>query len=309
MRTVIRRLSVDQFLDNGAAANTAVYWDLVRAVNDAGVSRVPSTEQEINLGPVTLRVLPITGLPEQNNNSVGILLEYGDFLALFTGDSEAEALNFWLDRGMPDVTLLKAAHHGSRNGVTPRWVDVTRPEVVIISVGSTNAFGHPDPWALRYYAAVSAQILRTDIHGDVTIIGHGDGSYDVQTSQGPMTHTAGPAITPLVSQSSPDPIEMIVVANPPGNDNYNLNGEYVIIRNNASEPVAIGSWTLCDAARHCFRFPDGSRLIDSVLVHTGTGPTGSRMFYAGFGRAVWNNNGDVATLVDQNGRVTARTEY
>jgi beta-lactamase superfamily II metal-dependent hydrolase len=132
----------------------------------------------IELGSVTLRVLPPPGWNRSTNDeSIGIIVEYGNFRALLTGDSEVDELNYFLELGIPDVTVLKAAHHGARNGVTPRWVDVTRPEVVVISCGRNNAYGHPDPWALQYYEAVATDILRTDQDGTVAVYGYRDGSY------------------------------------------------------------------------------------------------------------------------------------
>lgn len=78
-----------------------------------------------------LRILPPPGDGwSTNNRSVGILLEYGAFRALFTGYSEREERAWFLAQGIPGVTLLKAAHHGALNGVNPGWVQATRPEVV-----------------------------------------------------------------------------------------------------------------------------------------------------------------------------------
>ena len=34
---------------------------------------------------------------------------------------------------------------------------------------------------MRYYEAASDEIYRTDLDGDVTFMGHGDGSYEVLT--------------------------------------------------------------------------------------------------------------------------------
>ena len=98
---------------------------------------------------------------------------------MLTGDSEIEELNYFIDLGVPQVTVLKAAHHGSRNGVSPGWLSATKPEVIVISVGLGNPYGHPHDWALRYYAAAADAVYRTDLHGEVTIRGDADGTFDV----------------------------------------------------------------------------------------------------------------------------------
>jgi beta-lactamase superfamily II metal-dependent hydrolase len=176
---------VKQFMDNGVPHTTATYLALLQYLGKSSIRYRPFEEGSIQLGSVTLRVLPPpeSRLGTQNDNSIGILVEYGGFRALLTGDSETEEINHWLDRGVPDVTVLKAAHHGARDAVTPAWLAATRPEVVVISCGSGNSFGHPDPWALRYYSAVAKEIFRTDINGTVTVRGFLDGSYEIHVER------------------------------------------------------------------------------------------------------------------------------
>ena len=197
MAEVIRRFTVRYYMDNGLPHTTRTYGDLMWTLERSDVTYLQATERTIQLGSVTLRVLPpphlaAAGDPHldgrgrptgQNDQSVGILMEYCEFRALLTGDSEVDELHTFLERGVPTVTVLKAAHHGARNGVTPAWLAATRPRVVVISVGR-NSYGHPDPWAIRYYEAQGRQVYRTDLHGDVTIAGRSDGSYEVITTRG-----------------------------------------------------------------------------------------------------------------------------
>jgi competence protein ComEC len=133
------------------------------------------------IGDARITVFP-SSIPanqaDENNSSLGVLIERGKFRALLTGDSEAEELNAWMAAGViPDVDVLKAAHHGSRNGVTPGWLQVTKPEVVVISVGANNTYGHPDPWALRYYGANKRTVYRTDQDGTVIVSVDSMGRY------------------------------------------------------------------------------------------------------------------------------------
>jgi beta-lactamase superfamily II metal-dependent hydrolase len=118
----------------------------------------------------------------ENNSSLGVLVERGRFKALLTGDSQREELAAWLAaRKVPDVDVLKAAHHGSRNGVIPGWINATRPEVVVISVGAGNTYGHPEEEALRYYRSGGRMVLRTDRDGTVTIAVAPGGQYRIST--------------------------------------------------------------------------------------------------------------------------------
>lgn len=142
----------------------------------------------IQLGDAIITVFPSRLGPRasENNSSLAVLVERGTFKALLTGDSEYDAIKAWLQAGLiPDVDVLKAAHHGARNGVTPGWLLATRPEVVIISVGRKNSYGHPDPIALRYYAANNRTIWRTDQHGTIVVSVSPDGTYTVAAT-GPV---------------------------------------------------------------------------------------------------------------------------
>ncbi len=178
MEHVIRTIPVRYYMDNGLPHTTSTYINLMRTLNASDITYLEATARTISLGSVTLRVLPPPGWQEHNNNSVGLIVEYGDFKALLTGDSEVDELNYFLELGVPDVTVLKAGHHGSRNGVTPAWLSATKPEVVVISCSLNNQYGHPDAWALRYFEAVASEIYRTDWHGEVLIEGYRDGSYE-----------------------------------------------------------------------------------------------------------------------------------
>jgi len=87
-----------------------------------------------------------------------------------------------------------------------------------------------------------------------------------------------------------------------GNDNYNLNDEYVVIKNVGDVSVDLEGWTLKDEAEHTFVFP--SVTLDSgetVTVYSGSGVNSNTELYWGSSRAIWNNNGDTAFLYDADG--------
>jgi len=120
----------------------------------------------------------------QNNSSVGLLLEYGNFRALLTGDAEVLELRHWLaTERLPRVQVVKVSHHGSRNGTIPDLVDATRPEVAVISVGAANAYGHPWPATIELWSRAGAQVHRTDLEGTILILAHRDGSFRLGAEQ------------------------------------------------------------------------------------------------------------------------------
>lgn len=173
---------VRSYLDNGMPHNTAEYRELMDVVAWSGVARLEPVGRTIALGDVTLRVLPPwPDAQDQNDASIGLLLEYGAFRVLLTGDAERAALGHFLRLGVPAVTVLKASHHGALDGVSPGWVQATKPRVVVISVGAGNPYGHPDLMALRYFGLYADEVFRTDRDGTVLVTGRRDGSFDVTT--------------------------------------------------------------------------------------------------------------------------------
>lgn len=176
---------VRMYMDNGLPHTTATYRRVLFAAEiEPGLQYLEPTERTIRSGSVALRILPPPGLEaSQNNNSVGVLVEYGSFRALFTGDSEHRQIAHWLSEGkVARVTLLKAAHHGAWNGATLDWIKATSPQVVVISVGGRNSYGHPSPAIVQAWLAASARVYRTDVDGSVLITAGSDGKFTVQTS-------------------------------------------------------------------------------------------------------------------------------
>jgi beta-lactamase superfamily II metal-dependent hydrolase len=182
MRDVLSALPVRFYMDNGQAHTTATYRNLLAALQRrTDVGYLAAEPRTLSLGSVSLEVLPLPPLDvAHNNRSIGIVLRFGAFLAFFSGDSEIEELEWFVARGVvPDVTLLKAAHHGSDDAVTGAFLERARPEVVVVSVGE-NAYGHPHRRAFEAYRAHAAEIYRTDLDGSVTVRGYEDGRYEVR---------------------------------------------------------------------------------------------------------------------------------
>jgi competence protein ComEC len=181
MRAVLSALPVRFYMDNGQAHTTATYRNLLATLERTDVTYLTAEPRTVTLGSVALEVLPLPPLDvTHNNRSIGIVLRFGAFLAFFSGDSELEELEWFLARGVvPDVTLLKAAHHGSADAVTDAFLARARPEVVVISVGQ-NDYGHPHRRALAAYGAYADAIYRTDVDGSVTVRAYEDGRFEVR---------------------------------------------------------------------------------------------------------------------------------
>ena len=68
---------------------------------------------------------------------------------LFTGDISSEVESQLLgDCLVPDVDVLKVAHHGSRFSSSAEFLSEVSPELAVISAGRHNSYGHPAPETL-----------------------------------------------------------------------------------------------------------------------------------------------------------------
>jgi competence protein ComEC len=105
-----------------------------------------------------------------NDNSIVLRVIYGERSFLFTGDIESDAERRLIDIGMvPQVDVLKVAHHGSRTSSTPGFLHAANPELAVVSSGTGNRYGHPSPEVLRRLRAIGAAIWRTDIQGGLIV--------------------------------------------------------------------------------------------------------------------------------------------
>ncbi len=131
---------------------------------------------EIVVDGVRLRVLWPRGdtgtlLQDPNERSVVLLLSYGNFTALLTGDKNIGEEEEWGRLG--PVTVLKVPHHGSRTALNRDAVRRFSPRVSVVSAGQPNRYGHPHEELLRLFQEEHLPLLRTDTHGTIEIVSDG----------------------------------------------------------------------------------------------------------------------------------------
>jgi competence protein ComEC len=179
-RQVLQSVPVRFYMDNGQPHTTTTYSVVMQEIRARPeITYLEATPRTLTLGSVQLHVLPLPeyGGSNLNNRSVAIIIEHGDFRAFLSGDSERPELQHFVQSGVvPDVTLLKAPHHGSDDAVSDAFLRLADPEVIVMSVGFGNRYGHPKPAALYAYGAQTDQLLRTDRDGEITVSGFPDGT-------------------------------------------------------------------------------------------------------------------------------------
>lgn len=121
------------------------------------------------LGQATLTLFPPMGQGTSNEEGLFVLCSVGDFDALVTGDADAFVERMLVKyQPIPDLELLLVGHHGSAGSTDAWFLDRTRPELAVISVGH-NSYGHPAPDTLKRLEQAGAQVWRTDQDGPVTV--------------------------------------------------------------------------------------------------------------------------------------------
>lgn len=102
-----------------------------------------------------------------NEGSVVMLVRYGQFEALFTGDAGLATEGEWANL-VGQVELLKAGHHGSAGSTGAELLQAIAPRVAVISSGRNN-YGHPSPRVLARLAAAGTAVWRTDQAGIISV--------------------------------------------------------------------------------------------------------------------------------------------
>ena len=91
------------------------------------------------------------------------------FKALFAGDISTETEEALCESGrLCEVDLFKANHHGSNYSNGDIWLQVIRPEYIVVSCSETNLYGHPGKRAVERMENCGARIFYTMENGQVT---------------------------------------------------------------------------------------------------------------------------------------------
>jgi competence protein ComEC len=293
----------------GRPGTTVTYSDFVAVMQADGLTPTPVAEgQDFTWGPMAVSALNPQIPPEgdTNEDSVVLLITYGEHEFLFTGDIGSAAEGDILASGLSiNADVLKVAHHGSKYSSSQAFLDAVTPAYAVISVGEDNTYGHPTQETLDRLAVVNAEVYRTDLHGTVVITSDGQMLW---TNQGtPMTFFVYLPLaengTVPVPQPTPTPelssVEITGIFYD-GVVPYVESDEYAAIKNTGSSPVSLSGWRLnAGDPGQDFWFPD---LVmqpgQECRVYTNEAHPEWCGFSFGSASALWSNSGDCGYLYD-----------
>lgn len=119
-----------------------------------------------------------------NNTSLVMMLHYGDFKMLLTGDAEAGVEDVlqqhYGDRLKADV--LKVGHHGSSTSSIWSFINKVKPKYALISCGPFGIYHHPNKNTVGRLQKIGAKVLTTYEHGSITVTTDGK-DFSVQTER------------------------------------------------------------------------------------------------------------------------------
>lgn len=144
------------------------------AEDRGGGLTVPEAGDKYALGSAEVEILGLNAGEDTNNTSIMLMIRYGETSFLFTGDAEREAEQALLDSGAElKADVLKLGHHGSDTSTSYPFLREVMPEYAVISVGEGNSYEHPEENTLSRLRDAEAEILRTDLNGDIIISSDG----------------------------------------------------------------------------------------------------------------------------------------
>ncbi|WP_117592536.1 lamin tail domain-containing protein [Haloprofundus halophilus] len=249
-----------------------------------------------------------------------------------------------------NATVFQAGHHGSQSSSSDALLEASSPHLTVISSAYDSQYGHPHSETLTRFADRSIPAYWTAVHGNVVISSDGE-NLTVSTQRNATTNptelrSADPiepgSDDPIVERitlaggiSNPEPIVtdggtetstptetpsestdaalalIDVHADAEGNDNENLNDEYLVFENTGDEPLDMSGWTIEDEAGHTYTVPSGFTLEPGtqVTLYTGSGTDTDTELYWESSSAIWNNGGDTVIVTDDAGTVVVEESY
>ena len=159
--------NVDSY-DSKAFSSFKKYADL----NGGGIV-IPKAGDTYSLGSASIEILSCSS--DYGNDSIVLVVRYGDNSFLFTGDMERESEIELCERYSDEypIDLLKVGHHGSDTSSSYRFIRMTMPQYAIISVGEDNSYGHPTDAVLSRLSDADVKTYRTDLNGDIYVYSDG----------------------------------------------------------------------------------------------------------------------------------------
>lgn len=173
---VITKFDCKTILLTEEEKDTKTYEDVISAMDYKGYKKtLPVPGDTYPLGDASFTILaPLLENADSNDNSIALLLTYGNTRFYFEGDAGEEEEGQILSSGA-DVAadVYKIGHHGSKTSTTDNMLNAVNPSCAVISAGEGNRYGHPHAEVLNKLRSAGIKTFRTDEQG--TVVASSDG--------------------------------------------------------------------------------------------------------------------------------------
>lgn len=226
----------------------------------------------------------------ENNNSLVLHIVTPRGSMLMTGDMELqEEAELLQASAIPQVTLLKLAHHGKDDANSKQLITTVQPIIAVISTSSQEDNKTPNPTVLARLNVVGARIVVTeDASCGIRIILDNENSKSYleayQNIPSPETHLCLTA--------------------------YDVKEDTVTLSNTGSEAIMLDRYTLYSTkGEQTYRLPDGVTLEGGQSLMIGSQSTQESVDLKWPVKRIWNKKAlDAVELYDVFGRLVAQIE-
>jgi len=175
---VLQMMDVKKVYDNGddlteVAKSSDMYRWYEKLVRQNKDYKILKAGDILYLGEVTLKVLwpqqllPFSGF---NANSLVIVVKYGEFRCLLTGDAttgvEKELIRQVIDL---KADILKVGHHGADDATCKEFLMRVSPKIAVISINEANIRGYPAKEIVDMIEGMGIRLYRTDKDGNIVL--------------------------------------------------------------------------------------------------------------------------------------------
>ena len=117
---------------------------------------------------------------EGNDNDVSLVVgaRFGEDSYLFAGDIESEGIAAWVNAGHGPYDVLKWPHHGKKEPEAEALIASVQPKLCVITDSEADTAAKK---IIKCLDKAGVTVLRSAVHGTITISGDGAGQYAVET--------------------------------------------------------------------------------------------------------------------------------
>lgn len=185
---IAENILVDKILLPDVEGRSCYYKALMNVISDKQISFTQVSEDiSFTLGEVCFKVLAsdveyeLSG-EEWNDNDISLVITavYKKDSYLFAGDLEKDGIKSFLAKDEGSFDVIKMPHHGQNSKKTDELIEAVSPKLAVI----TDSNEEPaEDKVLSLLEDQKAEVYRSSVNGNITIISNGTGQYKVTTDK------------------------------------------------------------------------------------------------------------------------------